>query len=240
MTCFSNDALAKFRLPLSLPDVREVHQFIGRADELRQLHDILSTNTRRRTAVVNGLGGIGKTQLTLAYCERHRTEYSSIIWLNARDESSLNQSFARVAKRILRYDPSMTYIATAVESQDTDGVIGAVKRWLDEPANDGWLLICDNYDHPLTGMNTKRSRQTTIMDEHHLDEEVTGHHHQVVVKGFDLRLYLPETDHGAVIITSRLSVKMGRPVKVGKLLAVDDSLAILASTSGRDNIKLGR
>jgi hypothetical protein len=162
-----------------------------------------------------------------------------MIWLDARDESSLKQSFTQVAERILRYDPSMTYIATAVESKDTDRVIGAVKRWLDEPANDGWLLICDNYDHPSTGMNTKRSRQPTIMDEHHLDEEVTGHH-QVVVEGFDLRLYLPETDHGAVIITSRLSVKMGRPVKVGKLLAVDDSLAILVSTSGRDNIKSGK
>lgn len=133
----------------------------------------------------------------------------------------------------------MIYIATAVESQDTDGVIGAVKRWLDEPANDGWLLICDNYDHPSTGMNSKRSRQATIMDEHHLDEETTDHHHQVVVEEFDLRLYLPETDHGAVIITSRLSVEMGRPVKLGKLLTIDESLAILAATSGRDNIKLG-
>jgi hypothetical protein len=191
--------------------------------------------------VVHGLGGMGKTQLTLAYSERHRTEYSSIIWLNARDESSLKQSFARVAERIQRYDPSVKYITTAVESQDTDGVVRAVKRWLDEPANNGWLLICDNYDHPSTDMKIKRSGQTTVMDEHHLDEEsITGHQNQVVIEEFDLRFYLPETDHGAVIITSRLSVKLGRPMKMGKLLAMDDSLAILASTSGRDNIKLGR
>jgi hypothetical protein len=134
----------------------------------------------------------------------------------------------------------VTYIATAVESKDTDGVTGAVKRWLDEPANNGWLLICDNYDHPSTGTNTRRSWQTTIMDEHHIDEEATGHQYRAVDEGIDLRLYLLEADHGAVIITSRLSVKMGRLVKVGKLLAVDDSLAILASTSGRDNIKLGK
>jgi hypothetical protein len=191
--------------------------------------------------VVHGLGGMGKTQLTLAYCERHRTEYSSIIWLNARDESSLKQSFARVAERIQRYDPSVKYITTAVESQNTDGVVRAVKRWLDEPANNGWLLICDNYDHPLTDMKTERSGQTTVTDEHPLDEEATTRHqNQVVIEEFDLRFYLPEIDHGAVIITSRLSVKLGRPMKMGKLLAVDDSLAILASTSGRDNIKQGR
>ena len=229
----------EFRLLLILPDACKVYQFIRRADELCQLHDVLSANTERRTAVVHGLGGIGKTQLSLAYCKRHQTDYSTVMWLNARDESSLKQSFANAAKWILRYNPSTTYIALAVESQDADGIVEAVKRWLDEPANNGWLLICDNYDHPTTGI-TPPGRGQTSFTNGHTEAEAIGHQDPVDARAFDLRLYLPKTDHGAVIITSRLAVKIGRPVKVGKLLAINDSLAILASTSGRDNIKLGR
>jgi hypothetical protein len=222
-----------------MPGVYEVHRFVAREEELRQLHDILSTNNGRRTAVMHGLGGIGKTQLAIAYCKRHRAEYSTAIWLNARGESSLKQSFAHVAERILRYDPSMTYIALAVESRDADRIVEAVRRWLDEPANNGWLLIYDNYDRPTTSANLQGRGQTSFTDVHP-DAEAADHQDPTDARAFDLRLYLPQTDHGAVIITSRCSVRMGQPIKVGKLRAVNDSLEILAYTSGRNNIQQGR
>ena len=41
------------------------------------------------------IGGIGKTQLTVAYAKRHKDNYSAIFWLNIKDEEdSLKQSFA--------------------------------------------------------------------------------------------------------------------------------------------------
>lgn len=240
LTRFSSDPLAKFRLPLSLPGVCEVHRFVAREEELSQLRGILSTNTGRCTAVIHGLGGIGKTQLAIAYCKRHRTEYSTAIWLNARDESSLKQSFACVAERILRYDPSMRYIALAVDSRDAERIVEGVQRWLDEPANDGWLLICDSYDRPAANINFQGHGQTSFTDEHRPDAEVIGHQEQTGAKPFDLRPYLPQTDHGAVIITSRYSAKMGQPIKLGKLQAVHDSLEILASTSSRNSIEQGK
>ena len=197
-------------------------------------------NKGRRTAVIHGLGGIGKTQLAIAYCKRHRAHYSTALWLNARDESSLKQSFDRLAERILHHDQSMTYIARARESRDTDMIVAAVKRWLDDSANDSWLLVCDNYDRPTANTIPHRRGQTSLTNEHHPDAEDVGHQDQTSVKAFDLGLYLPHTDHGAVIITSRSPVNMGPPIKVGKLLAIDDSLKILALTSGRDGIKLGK
>lgn len=213
---------------------------MAREKELDRLHEILETTARRRTAVIHGLGGMGKTQLAIAFFKRHRTEYSAVIWLNARDESSLKQSLAHVAERIRRYDPSMTYISSAVESRDADRMAEAVKRWLDEPANDRWLLIYDNYDHPMASINTQRRGRQILPEGTHTDEEAESDEDQADAKAFDLRSYLPETDHGAVIITSRLLVKLGQPIPLGKLDAVSESLEILVSTSGRHSLKQGK
>ncbi|RYP36282.1 hypothetical protein DL767_003435 [Monosporascus sp. MG133] len=133
---------------VSVSEVSEVDHFMARGEELAKIHKLLGEGTGRRTAVVHGLGGMGKTQLTAAYAKRHRNDYSALFWLNARDETSLKQSFARVAERILGEHPSVVYAKNAMESRDLDEAVGAVKRWLDQPKNDGWLMIYDNYDNP--------------------------------------------------------------------------------------------
>ena len=69
---------------------------------LAEMHRTLSGNDFRCTVVLHGLGGIGKTQLTVAYAKRHKDNYSAIFWLNIKDKDSLKQSFTRVAQRILR------------------------------------------------------------------------------------------------------------------------------------------
>jgi GTPase SAR1 family protein len=65
------------------------------------MHKILSGDGSRRTIILHGLGGVGKTQLTVAYAQRHKNGYSAIFWLNIKDEDSLKQSFANIAKQIL-------------------------------------------------------------------------------------------------------------------------------------------
>jgi hypothetical protein len=134
----------------------------------------------------------------------------------------------------------MTYIALAVNSRDADKIVEAVKRWLDEPGNNSWLLIYDNYDRPTTSVSPQARCQTGLGVEHQSNAEAKCHQEQDDAKAFDLQPYLPQTDHGAVIITSRSSVKIGQPVKMGKLLADRDGLEILASTSGRSNVEQGR
>lgn len=111
------------------------------------MHETLGRASERRTVVVHGLGGIGKTQLTVAYIKRHRSRYSAAIWLNAKDEVSLRQSFSHAATRILREHSSILYIQNAVPNQDLSKIVEAVKRWLNEPKNDGWLIVYDNYDN---------------------------------------------------------------------------------------------
>ncbi|KAH8652837.1 hypothetical protein BGZ61DRAFT_511124 [Ilyonectria robusta] len=236
--CNTQSNSAAFRLPINLSEIFEVTRFVAREEELGRIQDILKGAVGRRTAVLHGLGGIGKTQLAIAYFKRHREDYSTAIWLNARDETALKQSFARIAERILRYDPSMTYVSGAVESRDADRIVEAVKRWLDEPLNDRWLLIYDNYDHPmLSSTNATRNGQSDLSGENYTDEEAKDHRDHADPKAFNLRQYLPETNHGAVIVTSRSSIKLGQSIQLGKFRDVSDSLEILASASGRDSIK---
>src|SRR5690348_1267537 len=96
-----------FDLPLYLPEINRVSKFFAREEELTRMQEALeSTVQRRRAVVLHGLGGIGKTQLAIEYAHRHRKDYSTSVWLDARDETAMNQSFARLAERILSYDPS--------------------------------------------------------------------------------------------------------------------------------------
>jgi hypothetical protein len=200
-----------FSVAFSLIEVHETVHFIAREEELSGIHKTLGGDGNRQTVVLHGLGGIGKTQLTVAYAKRHKADYSAIFWLNGKDEGSLKQSFARVARRILQDHPSASRLSAVKEDSSLDEMVAAVKRWLDHPKNTRWLIIYDNYDNPRLRSNTDPT-------------------------AVDLRGFLPEADHGSVIITTRSSqVKLGHRIKVGKLEDMRDSLEILSHTSGRGN-----
>jgi hypothetical protein len=153
--------------------------------------------------------------LTVAYAKYHKADYSAIFWLNSKDEDLLKQSFDRMAKRILKDHPSASPLSSAKEDSNIDEVVNTVKRWLDHPRNTRWLIIYDNYDNPKLRGNTDPT-------------------------AVDLRRFLPEADHGSIIITTRSSqVKLGHRIKVGKLEDIRDSLDTLSRTSGRANVADG-
>ena len=99
------------------------------------MHRTLSADGSRHTAVLHGLGGIGKTQLTVAYAKRHKDNYLAILWLNIKDEDALKQSFAKVARQILREHPSASWLSSVDMKENLDEVIDAVKAWLSLPNN---------------------------------------------------------------------------------------------------------
>jgi len=55
------------------------HSFLGREEELTEIHELL--NQESRLLLVNGIGGIGKTTIAQAYCEQHRDQFRHIAWL---------------------------------------------------------------------------------------------------------------------------------------------------------------
>jgi hypothetical protein len=204
-----------FSVGFSLSEVSETEHFVARQEELAEIHKTLSGDGSRLTVVLHGLGGIGKTQLAVAYAKCHRANYSAILWLNSKDEDSLKQSFARMARRILQEHPSASRLSAVHEDSNLDEVVDAVKRWLDHPKNTRWLIVYDNFDNPKLQGNTDPA-------------------------AVDIRRFLPEAYHGSIIITTRSSqVKLGHRIRLGKLEDVRDGLEILSHTSGRGSVMDG-
>ena len=153
---------------------------------------------------------MGKTQTAVAYAKRHRNIYSAVFWFNIQDETLLIQSFAKAAKRILRYHPSAPRLSNIDLNGDLNEVVTAVNAWLSEVGNTRWLAIYDNYDNP----------------------KVRGNKDAAAV---DIGRFLPDADQGTVIVTTRsASVRMGRCIPMRKLTDVHESVEILSSTSRRD------
>ncbi|GIZ43062.1 hypothetical protein CKM354_000630500 [Cercospora kikuchii] len=198
-----------FSITFALAEVVETPHFVARERELQDIQRALRTDGARRSVTLHGLGGIGKTQLAIAYATRHREDYSGIFWINAKDEDSMKLSFARVAKRIAREHPSADAMRLAANSSNLDESVAAVKWWLSLANNTRWLIIYDNYDNPKTPDNADPS-------------------------ALNLRDYFPESYQGCLIITTRSSeVNFGQRMQIRKLESLDDSLAILSYHSER-------
>jgi hypothetical protein len=185
---------------------------VAREQELEEMHRELSSDGSRRVIILHGLGGIGKTQLTVTYAKRHRDNYSAIFWVNIKDEDSLKQSFVKIARQILQEHPSASQLSSIDMKENLDEVVDAVKAWLSLRNNTRWLIIYDNYDNPkLPGV-----------------EDPTA---------VDICKFLPESYQGSVIVTTRSSeVEIGHLIHIQKLKNIHDSLEILSSTSRREGL----
>ncbi|KAK5637702.1 hypothetical protein RRF57_013417 [Xylaria bambusicola] len=202
----------EFSVPLSLYGVPEIAHFVSREQELAEMHSRLKGDGRRQVVVIYGLGGMGKTQLAIEYMKRYMDNYSAIFWLNFKDENSIKQSFARIARQIERYYPLASGINALDEQKDLDKMIEAVKAWLSLPSNSRWLLVYDNYDNPKLPPN---KNPTAV----------------------DIQEYFPESYQGSIIITTRSSqVKIGHGIRMSKIQNLDDSLEILSTTSKRKGL----
>jgi len=68
---------------------------------LAQLHNHLKEQKGAaitQPPAINGLGGIGKTQVVVEYAYRHRDDYPYILWANATSDISLSEGFAKMAR----------------------------------------------------------------------------------------------------------------------------------------------
>lgn len=98
-----------------------------------------SEHPDQKVLILGGPGGIGKTQLAIAYAKRQRFSYESIFWLSAKSEATLRQSFRSLAAHIKL--PSLKS-----EADDDNQILLQVSAWLSAKDNFRWLLIFDGYD----------------------------------------------------------------------------------------------
>src|SRR4029078_3108803 len=95
--------------PLFLVPFRKDPHFVGREDDLEELHALLQKSEQSkavgaRPAARTGMGVVGKTQLAVEYVYRHRHAYpGGIYWVNA--AQNFQAELARLAEQVdLRED----------------------------------------------------------------------------------------------------------------------------------------
>src|SRR5436309_5396131 len=119
--------------------------FVGREAELEQLRTYLAPRPKRQNVVALwGLGGMGKTQLSIHYTKRFGDTYSAVFWLSAQDESALKTGLLELAAQVLEDQT----LASPHNSHEENRIVRQMRQWFSRPENDRWLVVYNNYDCP--------------------------------------------------------------------------------------------
>ncbi len=191
-----------------------VKRFVSRNVEMTRLTQVLlpiqTDQMRRKVFIVHGLGGIGKTQLSVEFTRQHQRSYSAVFWVDGSTNERLRRSIADLASRLPQHqisEGSRNYSHRG--RANVDEVVEDVLKWLSQPLNDQWLLIFDNVDREFSGSSR--------------DPEV-----------FDVKEYFPTADQESILITSRLMslCQLGTDLKLKPVDKLQGS-SILENSLGR-------
>ncbi|KAJ6125876.1 hypothetical protein N7471_010369 [Penicillium samsonianum] len=200
------DSVHRFNVPLDLTAVPVIEGFLGRQDELNNLWQYLQpTNSpSQKVAILHGLGGMGKTQLAIRFARDHKDNFTAIFWLSGKDRDTALQSLS-FALNLL---PEQYWDRETISDEDVEQRARHMLRWLALDGNTRWLIIFDNIDQ-YSPFNS------------------------AVGDGYDIKDFFPTTDHGSILITSRLQgiTELGKPFPVHRL-GSHDTIQLLLQSSG--------
>ena len=131
--------------------------FVGRADLLATLEADLYTGSAVAVTALNGLGGVGKTQLAAEYVHRRRGDYDLVAWIAAQRPESIAVQLADLAPEFgVPADDDVPATARAVVA-----ALGRTSR--------AWLLVFDNAEQPddLAGWLPRHGTGHVIVTSRH-------------------------------------------------------------------------
>ncbi|KAF8633078.1 hypothetical protein AX15_001526 [Amanita polypyramis BW_CC] len=108
--------------------------FTGRHSYLRILEDYFGSHSmaERKSYLLYGMGGIGKTQICLKFLEQFAHLFSDIFWIDASSEATIDLRLRQILK---------AYNFSAADSTPS---AGSALRWIATRQN--WLIVYDNAD----------------------------------------------------------------------------------------------
>ncbi|THW71051.1 hypothetical protein D6D19_07467, partial [Aureobasidium pullulans] len=210
----------KHHIPFGLKHIPAISRFVKREIKMQAMEtyflpkelNAAHNSIERKTFLLHGLGGMGKTQLAVAFARKHCSEFSAVLWLDGSSVDRLKQSFIVVASMIPQ-DELTADIKESLQAGnvDADLVVKWILRWLSLPSNQHWLLIIDNVDRDW------KAQEKDLL-------------------AYDLNEYLPQVDRGSVLVTSRLAGMLNMFEAELHVDRVDDAQArsILEINAGRE------
>lgn len=101
----SNQLKEEFKQLTTLPNINK--DFIGRKKELEEIEKRLAQNSL--ICIVNGIGGIGKSELSYKYLHENKYKYKNIAFIEfTKDDTSLEEVFIRKFKEDLHLENDVT------------------------------------------------------------------------------------------------------------------------------------
>jgi tetratricopeptide (TPR) repeat protein len=108
--------------------------FTGREKLINDLRNTLKSKKPGSFAqAINGLGGIGKTQVAIEYAHRYAAKYDTVWWIRAEEPKTLKDDYIRLAEALR--------LSWQDETEKSD-ITTTLKSWLGQ--NTDWLLIFDS------------------------------------------------------------------------------------------------
>ncbi|MEU0492393.1 FxSxx-COOH system tetratricopeptide repeat protein [Nocardiopsis sp. NPDC006139] len=124
--------------PESAAWVRVPHRnpmFVGRTGLIGILRDKILSNSQQAITALNGMSGVGKTELAKEYLHRYAGEYDLICWIPSSHDNQIRQTFSELAEQLgLGYEGAAT-------GHVVRGVLEALRQG--QPFR-RWLLVFDN------------------------------------------------------------------------------------------------
>lgn len=95
-----SDDLADYPVNL-LPMAHLSAVFQGREEALSQIDEALEgPDSKLRSVLIHGLGGVGKTQTALTYAHRNANKYDAVFWVRSETTLSINASMSNIARSL--------------------------------------------------------------------------------------------------------------------------------------------
>ncbi|KAF4609817.1 hypothetical protein G7Y89_g15806 [Cudoniella acicularis] len=167
--------------PSSTIPFRRDPDFVDRRILLDQLHQKCSLPAAR-TALV-GLGGVGKSQLAIEYSYQVQCQSPEtwVFWVHASNAARFEQSCREIADRVKI--PGRRDLKA--------DIFKLVHDWLRDERNGKWLLVLDNVDDARWFLETHTTSGAV---------PVGGSHNRSTRPLWE---YLPQSQHGSVLVTTR-------------------------------------
>ncbi|KAF2730992.1 hypothetical protein EJ04DRAFT_443952, partial [Polyplosphaeria fusca] len=173
----------------TVPFSRDDH-FVGREDAIANISSKRAASPNHSRIALVGLGGVGKSQVAIeyAYRARHAEPHTLVLWIHASNHVRFEQGYREVADKV----------ALAGRDDPKADILQLVHTWLSDSRHGRWLMILDNVDDDsvfFANETTAHTLQTSSVAGG-LTSDLTSSRRP-------LESFLPQTPHGAILITSR-------------------------------------